>query len=128
MKAARFKAPTMDEVQFHAAKIGLPISQAEQFFCYYESKGWKVGKSPMKNWRMAMAGWKLRWEERRAAVKPSGAELVIGHTEFKNVEAKMKAIKDSYADHQAWTADDATKFRALRDRKVELKKLLGMQV
>jgi len=118
----------MDEVQFHAAKIGLPISQAEQFFCYYESKGWKVGKSPMKNWRMAMAGWKLRWEERRAAVKPSGAELVIGHTEFKNVEAKMKAIKDSYADHQAWTADDATKFRALRDRKVELKKLLGMQV
>jgi len=118
----------MDEVQFHAAKIGLPISQAEQFFCYYESKGWKVGKSPMKNWRMAMAGWKLRWEERRAALKPNGAELVIGHTEFKNVEARMKAIKDSYADHQAWSADDATKFKALRDRKVELKKMLGMQI
>lgn len=126
--STRFKAPTMDEVQFHAAKIGLPISQAEQFFCYYESKGWKVGKSPMKNWRMAMAGWKLRWEEGRAALKPNGAELVIGHTEFKNVEARMKSIRDSYADHQTWSSSDRWEFGQLKARKVELKKLLGMQV
>jgi hypothetical protein len=118
----------MDEVQFHAAKIGLPISQAEQFFCYYESKGWKVGKSPMKNWRMAMAGWKLRWEERRAALKPNGAELVIGHTEFRSVEAKMRDIRSSYSEHQNWTQHDIDEFQKLKARKIELKKLLGMQV
>jgi len=124
----RFVPPTSEELALQAAKIGLPEKEAQMFYCYYASKGWKVGNHTMTHWRIALTGWKLRWEERRAAVKPSGAELVIGHTEFKNVEAKMKAIKDSYADHQAWTADDATKFRALRDRKVELKKLLGMQV
>ena len=30
---------------------------------FYESKGWHVGKNPMKNWHAAMAGWKCRWEE-----------------------------------------------------------------
>jgi len=124
--STRFKAPTMDEVQLHAAKIGLPISQAEQFFCYYESKGWKVGKSPMKNWRMAMAGWKLRWEAARG--KLGGAQMVIYNDELRKVEAKMKSIKDSYAEHQSWSEQDYEIYTKLKARKVELKRLLGMQV
>jgi len=31
--------------------------QAERFFSYYDSNGWKVGKNPMKNWKSAVAGW-----------------------------------------------------------------------
>lgn len=31
--------------------------QADRFFNYYESNGWKVGKNPMKNWSAALTNW-----------------------------------------------------------------------
>ena len=31
--------------------------EAERFYFYYESQGWRVGKNPMKDWRMAASGW-----------------------------------------------------------------------
>ena len=61
----RFIPPSPEELELQAAKIGLPPREAQKFFCYYESKGWMVGKNLMKNWRIALTGWKLRWEETR---------------------------------------------------------------
>jgi len=34
-----------------------PPVQAEKFYNYYESNGWKVGKNPMRNWKAAAATW-----------------------------------------------------------------------
>jgi len=34
--------------------------EAERFFYYYESQGWRVGKNQMKNWKMAASGWITR--------------------------------------------------------------------
>lgn len=31
--------------------------EAERFYYFYESQGWRVGKNPMKDWRMAASGW-----------------------------------------------------------------------
>lgn len=62
----RFKKPDLVELKFHAVKIGLPEPEAEKFFNYYESNGWRVGKSPMKQWKSAMANWKLNWEQWRS--------------------------------------------------------------
>jgi len=31
--------------------------EAEKFIAHYESNGWKVGKNPMKRWRMAVVTW-----------------------------------------------------------------------
>ena len=33
---------------------------AEQFFDFYESKGWLVGKTKMKNWKAAIRTWEKR--------------------------------------------------------------------
>lgn len=69
----RFTEPTVEELKLQAAKIGLPEREAEKFFCYYASKGWMVGKTKMKQWRIALTGWKLRWEEyRNANTRKSG--------------------------------------------------------
>lgn len=38
----------------------LILKEAEKFFCFYNSKNWKVGKSTMSNWKSAAAGWLLR--------------------------------------------------------------------
>jgi len=34
--------------------------EAEKFFNYYESNGWKVGKNKMKKWKSAASGWLSR--------------------------------------------------------------------
>lgn len=63
-RMAKFTPPTLDEVTARAREIELPAREAQKFILFYESKGWKVGSTPMKQWRSALAGWKLRWEER----------------------------------------------------------------
>jgi hypothetical protein len=60
----RFQPPTREELDLEAAKIGLPATEVDKFVAYYGSNGWKVGKSPMKSWPHALAGWAARWRER----------------------------------------------------------------
>lgn len=55
-KPKRFKAPSVDEVRAYIAEKGYSID-AEAFVDYYTSKGWVVGKSPMKDWRAAVRTW-----------------------------------------------------------------------
>ena len=55
-KAERFVKPTIDEIQAHILEKGYTFD-AEAFYAFYESNGWKVGKNPMKNWKMACTTW-----------------------------------------------------------------------
>ena len=36
---------------------GSTKNEGEKFYYFYESKGWKVGKTQMKNWKMSASGW-----------------------------------------------------------------------
>lgn len=57
----RFAAPTEKEVFDYLSEKGYPyMIEAEKFCNFYESKGWKVGKNPMKNWKAAASGWITR--------------------------------------------------------------------
>jgi hypothetical protein len=53
----KFQKPTSQEVTAYAASIGFRLD-GEKFCAFYESKGWLVGKSPMKDWRAAVVTWK----------------------------------------------------------------------
>jgi hypothetical protein len=64
-KVSKFIKPTPEELKFQCAKIGLPESEGERFFNYYESNGWRVGKNPMRSWTCAMQNWKIHWDENR---------------------------------------------------------------
>ena len=59
----RMDRPTLEQVKLVAHKSGLPDSEAEKFFYFYDQKGWKVGKNPMKSLNSAVAGWAVRWRE-----------------------------------------------------------------
>lgn len=48
--------PTIEEIKEYCKDKGLPID-ADKFFNYYESNGWKVGKNPMKSWSAACHTW-----------------------------------------------------------------------
>lgn len=125
----KFTPPTDSELQLQAAKIGLPDREAQKFFCYYTSNGWRVGKNKMKQWRNALAGWKIRWEEHRDVSAVSPTTLAILHQkELDEVTARMRSIRGSYSEHQSWSEDDKARWFKLKARKDELKKLLGMQI
>jgi len=55
-KTERFIKPTIDEIKAHILEKGYTFD-AEAFYAFYESNGWKVGKNPMKNWKMACTTW-----------------------------------------------------------------------
>lgn len=58
----RFSPPTLEQVQQFVKERNL-IADPERFILYYESKGWKVGNSPMKSWTSALLGWDKRDRE-----------------------------------------------------------------
>lgn len=62
----RFQKPTIDEVNSYCLEKGYTIN-GQTFIDFYESKGWKVGKNPMTNWRAALSGWVSREKTLRAA-------------------------------------------------------------
>lgn len=57
---ARFIPPTLEECVAFFAEKGSTAVEAEKFFLFYDGKGWKVGREPMKKWRSAASGWILR--------------------------------------------------------------------
>lgn len=62
-KAKRFSKPSIEEVRERCTEKGYP-DVSLSFWNYYESKGWVVGRSPMKNWHAALSGWVSRDRKR----------------------------------------------------------------
>lgn len=59
----RFTPPSLEEVRNYCKERGNGIN-AEAFVSYYRSKGWKVGKTQMKDWQAAVRTWEQRERER----------------------------------------------------------------
>lgn len=58
-KAATFAKPTVEEIREYCEerKNGL---DAQAFFDFYESKGWKIGAIKMRDWRASVRTWEQR--------------------------------------------------------------------
>lgn len=72
MPQKRFKPPTLEEVKAYLAERQYTSQDinAEVFWTFYGSKGWMVGKTKMKNWHLAVAGWVARRRIERQEVLP----------------------------------------------------------
>ena len=55
-KRKRFEKPTLSEIKAYCIERGNKVD-AQHFYDYYESNGWKVGKNSMKNWEAAVRTW-----------------------------------------------------------------------
>lgn len=55
----RFTPPTPDEVNAYCREHGYQVD-GQRFCDFYASKGWVVGKTPMKDWHAAVRGWASR--------------------------------------------------------------------
>lgn len=55
-KRKRFIPPTLEEIKAYCNERKSNVD-AERFFDYYESNGWMVGKTKMKDWKAAFRSW-----------------------------------------------------------------------
>ena len=55
----RFIKPTIEQVKVYITAKGYSVD-AEHFYNYYESQGWRVGRNPMKNWQAAVRTWEAK--------------------------------------------------------------------
>lgn len=76
-KRKRFEKPTLSQITQYCLERNNSVN-AEQFYDYYESNGWKVGKNSMKDWKACVRTW-----ERNGYDKP-----------IKNKNNKQDALND----------------------------------
>ena len=72
-RAKRFTPPTLAEVQSYVAERQSPVDP-QGFIDFYESIGWLVGKTPMKDWKAACRNaekWE-RWANKAPQIRPGG--------------------------------------------------------
>lgn len=73
---SKFTPPNLEEVtSYFREKSALEI-EAQKFFNYFESNGWKIGgRSPMKKWKAAANNWILNAEKYNPKAKQSNLHL-----------------------------------------------------
>lgn len=74
-KRKRFEKPSISEIEQYCMERNNNID-ASQFYDYYESNGWKVGKNSMKDWKAAVRTWE-RSEYRKSNSKKNSKEDAI---------------------------------------------------
>lgn len=81
-KAKRFVKPTLEEIRAYCQSRQNGVD-AERFYDYYESNGWRVGKSPMKDWKAAVRTWERSEWNRGGEKYGSNSEPVADRWETK---------------------------------------------
>lgn len=71
-KRKRFEKPTLSQITQYCLERNNNVN-AEQFYDYYESNGWKVGKNAMKDWKACVRTWE-RNEYRKPNSKKNSKE------------------------------------------------------
>lgn len=78
-KSKRFIPPSVDEVYHYfflnERSMDFAEKESRKFVNFYASKGWKVGKSPMKVWKGAAANW---LQKAREDMWPGPAKSIHG--------------------------------------------------
>lgn len=62
-KRKRFEKPTLSQITQYCLERNNNVN-AEQFYDYYESNGWKVGKNAMKDWKACVRTWERNGYDR----------------------------------------------------------------
>lgn len=95
-KRTRFSPPSPAEVDAYAKEQGINV--VGQRFCdFYASKGWKVGGSPMKDWKAAARNWASRDSIPRGSPLVKAVEQQqYNQREYKHTEDAMDRMMAEY--------------------------------
>ena len=88
----KFSKPSVDEVKSYCLERKNGVD-AERFVDFYECKGWKVGKNPMKDWRAAVRNWE-RMEEGRQVI-PAANDIITRSAEDEERSKRMMSVVEA---------------------------------
>lgn len=93
----RFKRPTVEQISDYMTERGChdPPNQSTRFFDHYESNGWRVGKTPMKDWKATVRNWLRRNDENNRSQRNPGG----------NQQPKLSAVERGTAATAQWLAE-----------------------
>jgi hypothetical protein len=94
--------PTLEEVRAYCAQRGKGVDP-EQWFDYYASNGWMVGKNPMRDWKAAVRNWE-RTEYRGRREPPKYAPAPGRTLTPAEQEARNRALEENQAELKALLA------------------------
>ena len=66
----RFRKPTLEEIEKYCQERNNGVD-AQAFYDFYESKGWRVGNQAMKDWQACVR----TWERREKSTKPQSGGM-----------------------------------------------------
>ena len=69
VKVKRFAKPTIEEVIDYCNERQNDVD-AEKFYDYYSSNGWKVGKNAMKDWKASVRTWEKNTTQQQKVSQP----------------------------------------------------------
>ena len=76
----RFSPPTISELSEYITQERFSVNP-ETFFNFYESNGWFVGKTKMKDWRAAVRTWNSKEKQNKKSVHPAVEDISQKHYE-----------------------------------------------
>lgn len=93
-----FAKPSVEEIRFYCIERHNSVD-AQRFFDFYESKGWLVGKSPMKDWKACVRTWE-KYEQKGVSPKSikrcliGGMDLERRHYTDEEIHALFTPLDD----------------------------------
>lgn len=90
IKRGRFTPPSLDDVSNYIKDKGYNIDP-EAFIDFYTSKGWKIGKDTMKDWRAAVRTWARRDSKPKAQNDNKFNEFEQNTYDYDELERKLTA-------------------------------------
>lgn len=102
MAQSKFSVPSPEQVTTYAKSIGFDLD-GQSFIDHYQSRGWKIGRTPIKDWQACVRTWKRRHQEDNPNA-PDGSKSIytnepgwIDEWQRKNREAAQLRKKESAA-------------------------------
>lgn len=79
----QFIKPTPQELVAHFESKGSNSNEAENFFNFYESKGWMVGKNKMKIWKSSASLWISK--NNKSINQPTKSDMLLAGSSTQNI-------------------------------------------
>lgn len=95
IRTKRFVKPTVDQIREYCRERNNNVNP-ERFWDYYESKGWVVGKAPMKDWKATVRTWE-RSEVKETQTRQQPSKSRRSDTFREHVETAERMFGSDYA-------------------------------
>lgn len=118
-KESRFRKPTIEEIDCYCKERNNGINP-QQFYDFYESKGWKIGSSKMKDWKAAIRTWEAK------QLTPKKSEVGLFDNPKQSERARLEAELAQMAERNQALRQEQEEREAEEARNREMERIMNI--